>query len=405
MAVAITYLAEGTLSASPWTTASVSPTGEIKLNIQCADTSSTTVSSISGCGLTWSEVVSNLADWGGGNFREFVWKGIGTASSGTITVVFAGADPGYATYQIENITGHNTSGMFVQSPAPATGSSTTPSKTLSAFSDAGNATSGWTVVAAASANYVTAGSGFTELGEIRRTSFTMGMATEWRADNDTTVDATLVGSKTWYQYGFEIAVAAAGATDLVIADALHGHAADNIVLTQAHQLAISDTAHGHTADSLTITQLHQLVIQEALHAHAADNLSITQSHILVVADALHGHTADNLTLNLSTDLLIADSAHAHVADNIALTQAHVLVIDDAGHVHTADSLNLTQNHVLVISDALHSQLSDNITISVGDISTPASRIYVVDIDNRTYVVLREDRRYVIAAQNRTYTIH
>lgn len=212
MAVAITYLNEGTLSGSPWTTVSVSPTGEVVIKIQCADCSGTTVSSISGCGLTWSQEVSNLADWGGGNFREFVWKGIGTASSGTITIVFGGADPGYVTYQILNVTGHNTSGMFVQAPAPATGSSTTPSKTLSAFSDAGNASLGWTVVASGSDNTVSPGSGFTELGEIRRASFTCDMAVEWRADNDTTVDATLSGSRTWYQYGFEIAVAAAGDT-------------------------------------------------------------------------------------------------------------------------------------------------------------------------------------------------
>jgi hypothetical protein len=154
--------------------------------------------------------------------------------------------------------------------------------------------------------------------------------------------------------------------NLAIQDALHGHTADNVVLTQVHILAIADALHAHFGDNLVLTQVHNLAIQEALHAHAGDNLALTQVHVLAIQEALHAHVADNVVLAAggSTDLVIQDAAHGHTADSLTLTQAHQLTITDAIHAQTADNLILTQVHNLVIQDALHAHLGDNVALSV-----------------------------------------
>lgn len=214
---------------------------------------------------------------------------------------------------------------------------------------------------------------------------------------------------------------AGSSTDLVIAEALHAHAADNLTLTQLHVLTVADASHAHTVDNVTLTQAHTLAIAEALHAHAAENVVLSPAGTLEVADALHGHAADNLALTQAHNITIADAAHAHTADNIALTQAHVLAIADALHAHTADNvtlssagttlaiaealhahaadnLALTQLHILVINDALHAHLADALTLSLPDNGS-------VVLHGRVLLVRGEERTLVIVSENRTITVH
>lgn len=155
-------------------------------------------------------------------------------------------------------------------------------------------------------------------------------------------------------------------TSLAIQEALHGHTADNVALTQVHILAIADALHAHAADNLALTQVHILAIQEALHAHATDGLTLTQVHNLAIQEALHAQAADNVVLGTTSaaDLVIQDALHGHTADGLTLTQAHQLSIADAIHSQVADPLVLTQVHNLVIQDALHAHLGDNVALSV-----------------------------------------
>lgn len=94
------------------------------------------------------------------------------------------------------------------------------------------------------------------------------------------------------------AEAGGGSVSLVIADALHAHAADSVTLTTESVLSVDDATHGHAADNLTLTVSLggiTLVIQDATHAQIADALTLTTDSLLAVADAFHGHTADNIT--------------------------------------------------------------------------------------------------------------
>jgi len=212
---------------------------------------------------------------------------------------------------------------------------------------------------------------------------------------------------------------AGGATNLVIAEALHAHAADNLALTQLHLLTVAEASHAHAADNLTLTQQHTLVLADALHAHAADNVVLSVLGTLAVNDALHGHTADNLALTQAHQLAVADAVHGHAADNLALTQAHVLAIQEALHAHLADNLTLaiggttlaiaealhahaadnlalTQLHVLVINDTLHAHLADMLTLEL-----PGAAI----LHDRVLFIRGETRTLVIVADNRTLTVH
>ena len=227
--------------------------------------------------------------------------------------------------------------------------------------------------------------------------------------------------------------AGGGGVSLVIADSAHGHIADNMVLTQAHQLGVDDADHAHTADeivlqaaaelginradhahsadNLVLTQAHILVVQNSTLAHAADNLvlqsagtldiagglsahtanniDLTQAHILAIADAAHAHAADNVTLDSSAIVVIQDSTHAHAADSLALTQAHALDIAGALHAHLADNINVGVDHAtLIISDTLHAHLADqcNVSESITAVDTPYERIFMIQRESRIIFV-------------------
>jgi len=234
---------------------------------------------------------------------------------------------------------------------------------------------------------------------------------------------------------------AGGATNLVIAEALHAHAADNLALTQLHLLTVADAAHAHAADNLTLTQLHLLTVADASHAHLADNLTLTQQHTLAIAEALHAHAAENVVLSVLGTLAVNDALHAHAADNLTLTQAHQLTVADAAHAHTADNLALTQAHILAIQEALHAHTADNLTLAIGgttlaiaealhahaadNLALTQLHVLVINdtlhahladmltlelpgaaiLHDRILFIRGETRTLVIVADNRTLTVH
>ena len=110
----------------------------------------------------------------------------------------------------------------------------------------------------------------------------------------------------------------------------------------------------------------QLVIQEGTHAHAADNLALTQHNLLSVSDAAHIYTSDAIALTQHNILAIGDATHGYSTDNVVLTAhdpATQLVIQDATHSNLADSVILVQHNVLAIGDAVHDHAVDNITLT------------------------------------------
>jgi hypothetical protein len=60
------------------------------------------------------------------------------------------------------------------------------------------------------------------------------------------------------------------------------------------ELAPADALHGHTADVVTVTQ--RITVAAAAHAHTADAVTLTQKHVIAPASTLHAHAADQVTL-------------------------------------------------------------------------------------------------------------
>lgn len=127
---------------------------------------------------------------------------------------------------------------------------------------------------------------------------------------------------------------------------------------QNYTLVVADAVHGHTADAVVITQQHTLVVADALHSHTVDNITIVQQHTLVTNDAIHSLTSDTPWIIYNTPLVVDDTLHGHTVDNITITQQHTIVVDNASHSLTLDAVNITQQHNIVVSDTTHSLTMD-----------------------------------------------
>lgn len=190
-----------------YSTASITPTaGRLVLasTMSLAGGGGPETPTLSGCGLTWVLVATRA--YANSQFRVSVFRAMGASpSAGAVTITYSGTLEGQRCCSIAEFSGvagggTNGSEAIVQaaSAAEETGS-TTALVTLSAFTDTKNAT--YSAVGANS-NVLYAGSGFTQI----HLGSTNIFLTEWRFDNDTTVDAAISGSgSTWGIIGVEIA--------------------------------------------------------------------------------------------------------------------------------------------------------------------------------------------------------
>lgn len=224
MPVTATHLTDGVSSASPTApaTASVSPTQNrlqlLLVNVTRGDsTNPAQPSSVTGCGLTWVLVDSSQYDAAGlGRGSAFLYRALGTPTTGAVTITL-GYTASFVAWTWDefgsvNNSGTNGSGAIVQN-AKATGTGNSPSVTLSAFGSTDNATYGGLAHRDANGATFTAGTGFTELGENGTTSTQrVFAASEWRNDNDTSVDGTVTsGADGWAMFAVEIKYAAPSA--------------------------------------------------------------------------------------------------------------------------------------------------------------------------------------------------
>lgn len=164
----------------------------------------------------WTEVVTRQFN-GPANERRRVTtlrRMSASPATGTHTIDFAGqSQAGGIIWSVEesgadiDLTGTNGSGAVVQSVAGAAlGPVTTFDVTLAAFASASNGTFG-----ACGLGYnvgsMTVGSGFTSLAEVNDTGFQdISQLTQWRADNDTSVDCTTANAAYGAMLALEIAV-------------------------------------------------------------------------------------------------------------------------------------------------------------------------------------------------------
>ena len=202
---------------------------------------------------------------------------------------------------------------------------------------------------------------------------------------------------------------AGSGVSLAIADATHGHLADNLSFSMATYLAVQDATHSHTTDGVALTTSWLLSIAEALHSHAADSLTlgVTGATNLSVQEATHAHLADAVTLTTRWLLTIADSLHAHAADNVVLntTSGTFLTVQDATHNHSADGLALSLSAWLAIVEAAHAHSAESPTLSLGQTSLHiAEALHAMDSDSVFLSLpggaLTPDQKFIVRATAR-----
>ena len=159
-----------------------------------ADAVQPTISSISaptGSGIVWTIIgAANNFDASGSRRTMFLYRGMpsSTVSSG-FTITWGGTQTA-KTWNIDEIDGMDTSGTqgsgAIVQQVPGSGASTTSlTITLAAFGSANNATYG--AFGNAGEGALSAGTGFTRFGN-QQLAGEAGLGTEFRADNDTSVD-------------------------------------------------------------------------------------------------------------------------------------------------------------------------------------------------------------------------
>jgi len=147
-------------------------------------------SGIAGGG-TWTSRSST--QFNGTAHRNSIWSCVPTVDYvGTIVITF-GATQTACTWGLNEFSGVNTTtndGIVQQ--AVGTGTSVTPLATLAAFGSANNATFG--ALGNVSDTTTTPGTNFTELSDTNAATPTVCLQTQWRIDNDTTVDGTITSA-------------------------------------------------------------------------------------------------------------------------------------------------------------------------------------------------------------------
>ncbi len=187
-------------SASSYTTSSISPSANKLLLLTVASRTGITANpnqpTVTGNGLTWVAVDSRVYDDTSSSRRRItLFRAMGTSpTSGTLSIDFGGQTQTNYSAVVDQVSGMDTSGTngsgaIVQSANnyDSSSSSSTLSVTLAAFGNTNNATYG-TFANGDGVADPTAGSGFTQYGEVTDSNNAIKVLSEFKSTNDTSVD-------------------------------------------------------------------------------------------------------------------------------------------------------------------------------------------------------------------------
>ncbi len=199
---------------SEFTTESISPTANrlVLASVISMRSPSAQAPTLVGNGLTWVQVSTSIGE--GGTRRLTVFRGMGTPSAGTVVISTGPSHLGmiWSITEFENVDTGGVDGAdaVVQSVALDAAAQSSPfAITLAPFGDVNNATFGAFGLSAEVT--MVEGAGFTELHELD-----MGteaplttLQTEWKDENDTSVDVTYSGDQDMFGVAIEIKAAPA----------------------------------------------------------------------------------------------------------------------------------------------------------------------------------------------------
>ena len=207
--------------ATSYPTASVTPSANQLILLAVLNTkaaSPPTTPTASGNGLTWVEVATVTFDTIASPLKRLtLFRALGASPTGeAITIDFGGVTQTGCIWSVSEVDsvdtgGTNGSAAVVQSATNNANTGTSLTVTLAAFGSTDNATYGGFGINDDVA--INPGTGFTEIHDNVITVVPIcGSETEWRNDNDTSVDASAsdAANKRWGGIAIEIKFAAAG---------------------------------------------------------------------------------------------------------------------------------------------------------------------------------------------------
>lgn len=219
MAISMTLgvAAYSNVDASSYTTASFSPAGGDLLMafMMMASTNPgvPNVGSMTGFGLTWSEVAERAFSGSGALVRRIaVWKAQCGASPGTDSVAINHTDEGDGPstgtgWNIIRVSGHDEAAPIVGTPLEDNASSGT-SATVTLASPANSENRALVGFMHRANEGKTPRANWTELADVFGGNPSIGLETQWRSDTyETTASATWTTSNPWAYIACEIAVA------------------------------------------------------------------------------------------------------------------------------------------------------------------------------------------------------
>lgn len=182
---------------STYVTASITPSANklILVWVGNVSTSGDQTPTLTGNGLTWVQVAS-VNGFPAAAARITLFRAMGASpSTGAVTIDFGGTAQHRCLWSIcefgnVDTGGTNGSAAVVQSVTNLALAATSLTVTLGAFGSTGNATAGGFYTRGNGSADLVPGSGFTQLGEVVQVDTSEGMLSEWRNDNDTSVDAS-----------------------------------------------------------------------------------------------------------------------------------------------------------------------------------------------------------------------
>lgn len=181
--------------ASSYATASITPSADklILAWVYSIASAAPNTPTASGNGLTWVQVATTSDNIG--NRRITLFRAMGASpSSGAVTFDFGGQTQigcAWSVVEYDNVdtSGSNGSGAIVQAVADGSGANATSfSITLSSFGSTLNATAGGFGIPLNTSGQPSVGSGFTSTGQRNQNNPNLAIASEFREDNDTSVD-------------------------------------------------------------------------------------------------------------------------------------------------------------------------------------------------------------------------
>lgn len=181
--------------ANSYNTGSITPDkGLTVVGVYAIRAAGSAAPTLSGNGLTYTQH-STIPD-GTGARRLTLFRAVGSGTAGAITISFSGVTQLCCLWTIFQIfpvdlSGSNGGNAFVQAVTQTNNSVTSQTINLSAFGNVNNATFG--VFAKDGSNVASVGSGFTQIGQHQESTPASAILSQYRTDNDTSVDWSLGG--------------------------------------------------------------------------------------------------------------------------------------------------------------------------------------------------------------------